>query len=48
MCALSAVVARKSGPALATGCTMVLKPATAFSALALRELGEQERAVHRL
>jgi len=34
---------RKCGPALAAGCTMVLKPATAtpFSALALCELAER-------
>jgi succinate-semialdehyde dehydrogenase / glutarate-semialdehyde dehydrogenase len=34
---------RKAGPALAAGCTMVLKPATAtpFSALALCELAER-------
>jgi succinate-semialdehyde dehydrogenase/glutarate-semialdehyde dehydrogenase len=39
----SAMITRKAGPALAAGCTMVLKPATAtpFSALALAELGEQ-------
>jgi len=37
----SAMITRKLGPALAAGCTMVLKPATAtpFSALALAELG---------
>lgn len=37
----SAMIARKVGPALAVGCTMVAKPATAtpFSALALAELG---------
>ncbi len=37
----SAMIARKVGPALAVGCTMVSKPATAtpFSALALAELG---------
>jgi succinate-semialdehyde dehydrogenase/glutarate-semialdehyde dehydrogenase len=39
----SAMVTRKAGPALAAGCTMVLKPASAtpFSALALAELGER-------
>src|ERR1700747_2341239 len=39
----AAMITRKSGPALAAGCTMVLKPATAtpFSALALCELGER-------
>jgi succinate-semialdehyde dehydrogenase/glutarate-semialdehyde dehydrogenase len=39
----SAMVTRKAGPALAAGCTMVLKPATAtpFSALALAELAER-------
>jgi succinate-semialdehyde dehydrogenase/glutarate-semialdehyde dehydrogenase len=37
----SAMLARKVGPALAVGCTMVSKPASAtpFSALALAELG---------
>jgi succinate-semialdehyde dehydrogenase / glutarate-semialdehyde dehydrogenase len=37
----SAMITRKAGPALAAGCTMVLKPATQtpFSALALAELG---------
>ena len=37
----AAMITRKCGPALAAGCTMVLKPATAtpFSALALAELG---------
>ena len=37
----SAMITRKLGPALAAGCTVVLKPATAtpFSALALAELG---------
>jgi succinate-semialdehyde dehydrogenase/glutarate-semialdehyde dehydrogenase len=36
----SAMITRKAGPALAAGCTMVLKPATLtpFSALALAEL----------
>jgi succinate-semialdehyde dehydrogenase / glutarate-semialdehyde dehydrogenase len=36
----SAMITRKAGPALAAGCTVVLKPATAtpFSALALAEL----------
>ncbi len=34
------MITRKAGPALAAGCTMVLKPAsqTPFSALALAEL----------
>lgn len=37
----SAMITRKAGPALAAGCTVVLKPApqTPFSALALAELG---------
>jgi succinate-semialdehyde dehydrogenase/glutarate-semialdehyde dehydrogenase len=37
----SAMITRKAGPALAAGCTMVLKPATQtpYSALALAELG---------
>ncbi len=39
----AAMITRKAGPALAAGCTMVLKPATAtpFSALALCELAER-------
>ena len=39
----AAMITRKSGPALAAGCTMVLKPATAtpFSALAQAELAER-------
>ena len=39
----TAMITRKVGPALAAGCTMVLKPATAtpFSALALGELAER-------
>jgi len=39
----SAMITRKAGPALAAGCTLVLKPASAtpFSALALAELGER-------
>lgn len=39
----SAMITRKAGPALAVGCTLVLKPATAtpYSALALAELGER-------
>src|SRR6266581_364345 len=39
----AAMITRKCGPALAAGCTMVLKPATAtpYSALALCELGER-------
>jgi succinate-semialdehyde dehydrogenase/glutarate-semialdehyde dehydrogenase len=38
-----AMITRKVGPALAAGCTVVLKPAeqTPFSALALAELGER-------
>src|SRR5260221_8473247 len=37
------MITRKAGPALASGCTMVLKPAsqTPFSALALAELAER-------
>lgn len=39
----SAMITRKAGPALAAGCTMVVKPATAtpYSALALAELAER-------
>ena len=39
----NAMITRKVGPALAAGCTVVLKPATAtpYSALALAELAEQ-------
>jgi succinate-semialdehyde dehydrogenase/glutarate-semialdehyde dehydrogenase len=39
----NAMITRKAGPALAAGCTMVLKPAsqTPFSALALAELAER-------
>jgi succinate-semialdehyde dehydrogenase/glutarate-semialdehyde dehydrogenase len=39
----SAMITRKAGPALAAGCSMVLKPASAtpFSALALAELAER-------
>lgn len=39
----AAMITRKAGAALAVGCTMVVKPATAtpYSALALAELGEQ-------
>jgi succinate-semialdehyde dehydrogenase / glutarate-semialdehyde dehydrogenase len=39
----SAMITRKAAPALAAGCTMVLKPAeqTPLSALALAELGER-------
>ena len=39
----SAMITRKAGPALAAGCTMVLKPASAtpFSALALADLGQR-------
>jgi succinate-semialdehyde dehydrogenase/glutarate-semialdehyde dehydrogenase len=38
-----AMITRKAGPAIAAGCTIVLKPAsqTPFSALALAELGER-------
>jgi len=39
----AAMITRKAGPALAAGCTMVVKPATAtpLSALALAELGQR-------
>ena len=39
----NAMITRKAGPALAAGCTMVVKPAsqTPFSALALADLGEK-------
>nr|WP_151638226.1 MULTISPECIES: NADP-dependent succinate-semialdehyde dehydrogenase [Noviherbaspirillum] len=39
----AAMITRKAGPALAAGCTMVLKPATAtpYSAFALAELAER-------
>lgn len=39
----AAMITRKAGPALAAGCTMVVKPATAtpYSALALAELAER-------
>ncbi len=39
----AAMITRKAAPALAVGCTQVIKPATAtpFSALALAELGER-------
>ncbi len=39
----SAMITRKAAPALAAGCSMVLKPASAtpYSALALAELGER-------
>jgi succinate-semialdehyde dehydrogenase/glutarate-semialdehyde dehydrogenase len=39
----NAMITRKAGPALAAGCTMVIKPASAtpFSALALCELAER-------
>ncbi len=39
----AAMITRKAGPALAAGCPVVVKPATAtpFSALALAELGER-------
>lgn len=39
----AAMITRKAGPALAAGCTMIIKPAsqTPFSALALAELGNR-------
>jgi succinate-semialdehyde dehydrogenase/glutarate-semialdehyde dehydrogenase len=39
----AAMITRKAGPALAAGCVMLVKPATAtpYSALALAELGER-------
>ncbi|MCI1012199.1 aldehyde dehydrogenase family protein, partial [Pseudomonas oryzihabitans] len=39
----TAMITRKAGPALAAGCTMVIKPAsqTPYSALALVELAER-------
>ncbi len=39
----AAMITRKAGPAIAAGCTVVLKPAsqTPFSALALAELGDR-------
>ena len=39
----AAMITRKAGPALAAGCTMVVKPASAtpFSALAMAELAER-------
>ena len=39
----NAMITRKAGPALAAGCTMVIKPAsmTPYSALALCELAER-------
>ncbi|MBS1215981.1 MAG: davD, partial [Proteobacteria bacterium] len=39
----AAMITRKAGPALASGCTMVIKPASAtpFSALAMAELAER-------
>jgi len=39
----AAMITRKAGPAIAAGCTVVLKPATQtpFSALAIAELGER-------
>src|SRR3989475_9357456 len=39
----NAMITRKAGPALASGCTVVLKPAgkTPYSALAMAELGER-------
>jgi succinate-semialdehyde dehydrogenase / glutarate-semialdehyde dehydrogenase len=46
----SAMITRKAGPALAAGCSMVLKPAsqTPYSALALAELGERAGIPHGL
>jgi succinate-semialdehyde dehydrogenase / glutarate-semialdehyde dehydrogenase len=43
-----AMITRKAGPAIASGCTVVLKPAsqTPFSALALAELGERAGIPH--
>lgn len=43
-----AMITRKAGPALAAGCTVVLKPAsqTPFSALALAELAERAGVPH--
>src|SRR6185295_3361183 len=39
----NAMITRKAGPALAAGCTMVLKPAsqTPYSALAIAELAQR-------
>src|ERR1041384_2568211 len=39
----AAMITRKAGPAIAAGCTVVVKPAgmTPYSALALAELGER-------
>ncbi len=39
----AAMITRKAGPALAAGCTMVIKPAneTPFTALAMAELANQ-------
>lgn len=39
----AAMITRKVGPALAAGCTMIVKPAeqTPFTALALAELAQQ-------
>ena len=44
----NAMITRKAGPALAAGCTVVLKPAgaTPFSALALAELAERAGIPH--
>ncbi len=44
----AAMITRKAGPALAAGCTVVLKPAsqTPYSALALAELGERAGLPH--
>ena len=43
-----AMITRKAGPAIAAGCTVVLKPAsqTPFSALALAELAERAGVPH--
>ena len=45
----AAMITRKSGPALAAGCTMVLKPAsqTPFSALGLARAGRARRRAER-
>ena len=44
----NAMIARKAGPALAVGCTMVIKPASAtpLSALALAELADRAGVPH--
>ena len=45
----AAMITRKAGPALAAGCTIVIKPAeqTPFSALALAELADARRRARR-